>query len=44
MIEDAWMGDGTPDASPADIRRALRLLVRACVLGAALLALGLVSA
>jgi adenosylcobinamide-phosphate synthase len=44
MIEDAWMGDGTPDATPADIRRALGLLVRACALGAALVVLGLVSA
>jgi hypothetical protein len=38
------MGDGTPDATPADIRRALGLLVRACALGAALVVLGLVSA
>jgi adenosylcobinamide-phosphate synthase len=44
MIEDAWMGDGTPDATPADIRRALGLLVRACLLSGALLMLGLVSA
>jgi adenosylcobinamide-phosphate synthase len=44
LIEDAWMGDGTREASPADIRRALRLLVRASALGAALVALGLVSA
>ena len=41
MVEDAWMGDGTPDATPADIRRALALLVRACVLSGVLVALGL---
>ena len=40
-VEDAWMGDGTPLATPADIRRALKILVRACVLTAGLLALGL---
>ncbi len=41
VVEDAWMGDGTPDASAADIRRALRLLVRACVAGAVMV-LGMV--
>lgn len=43
MIEDAWMGEGTPEASPADIRSALNILVRACILGAALIALALAS-
>jgi adenosylcobinamide-phosphate synthase len=42
-IEDAWMGDGTPFATPADIRRALRLLVRACILCAVLITCGLVA-
>jgi adenosylcobinamide-phosphate synthase len=41
MVEDAWMGEGTPLAKPADIRRALKVLVRACVLAAALLVLTL---
>jgi adenosylcobinamide-phosphate synthase len=44
LVEDAWMGDGTPLATPADIRRALKILVRACVLTAGLLALALVPA
>jgi adenosylcobinamide-phosphate synthase len=43
LVEDAWMGDGTPLATPADIHRALKILVRACVLTAALLALALVA-
>jgi adenosylcobinamide-phosphate synthase len=43
IVEDAWMGDGTPLATPADIRRALGILVRACALTAALLALALVA-
>jgi adenosylcobinamide-phosphate synthase len=43
LVEDAWMGDGTPLATPADIHRALKILVRACVLTAALLALVLVA-
>jgi adenosylcobinamide-phosphate synthase len=43
VVEDAWMGDGTPLATPADIRRALKILVRACVLTAALLALVLAT-
>jgi cobalamin biosynthesis protein CobD/CbiB len=38
------MGDGTPMATPADIRRALKILVRACAFTAALLALALVPA
>jgi adenosylcobinamide-phosphate synthase len=44
MVEDAWMGDGTPLATPADIDRALQVLVRACALTAALLALALAPA
>ncbi len=40
-VEDAWMGDGTPLATATDIRRALKLLVRACTLTAALVALPL---
>ncbi len=31
-VEDAWMGDGTPDASEADLRRALHLYRIACAL------------
>lgn len=40
IVDDAWMGDGTPEAISADIRRALTVLVRACILTFALLALG----
>jgi adenosylcobinamide-phosphate synthase len=43
LVDDAWMGDGTPMATPADIGRALRLLLRACVLCFALTALGFVA-
>jgi adenosylcobinamide-phosphate synthase len=43
LVEDAWMGDGTPLATPADIRRALSILVRACILAAALIALALIA-
>jgi adenosylcobinamide-phosphate synthase len=45
VVEDAWMGDGTPIATSADIRRALKILVRACALTAApvTLALALLS-
>jgi adenosylcobinamide-phosphate synthase len=43
VVDDAWMGDGTPLATPADIRRALKILVRACGLTAALLALALAT-
>ncbi len=40
IVEDAWMGDGRADASPSDLRRALRLYRRACTIqGVALLAL-----
>ena len=38
-VDDAWMGAGRAAATPPDIRRALRLLVLACGLAAALLAL-----
>jgi adenosylcobinamide-phosphate synthase len=41
VVDDAWMGDGTPLATPDDIRRALKILVRACALTAALVALAL---
>jgi adenosylcobinamide-phosphate synthase len=41
VVEDAWMGEGTPLATSADIRRALKVLVRACALTAAPLALAL---
>lgn len=37
LVEDAWMGDGSPDASAADIRRALALYRVACGLLIALL-------
>jgi adenosylcobinamide-phosphate synthase len=37
MVDDAWMGDGRAAATAADIHRALRLLVLACVAAAALL-------
>lgn len=43
MVEDAWMGDGTAAATPADIRRALQLLVRACTVIVAALALAIVA-
>ena len=36
-IDDAWMGAGRAAATVTDIRRALRLLVLACVAAAALL-------
>ncbi len=39
MVEDAYMGDGRREAVAADIRAALRLYVRACLIQfAALLA------
>jgi adenosylcobinamide-phosphate synthase len=43
LVEDAWMGDGTPLATPSDIRRALGVLVRACALTAGLLVLALAA-
>jgi adenosylcobinamide-phosphate synthase len=40
MVEDHWMNDGgRPHAAAPDIRNALRLFIRACVVQAALLAL-----
>jgi adenosylcobinamide-phosphate synthase len=45
VVEDGWMGDGRPEATASDIRRALRLYRRACgllwALAAAGVALGL---
>jgi adenosylcobinamide-phosphate synthase len=35
-VDDPWLGDGTPDATPADIVRALHLYSRACRLLAGL--------
>jgi len=32
VVEDRWMGNGRPDASPADIRRALALYRTACAI------------
>jgi adenosylcobinamide-phosphate synthase len=40
-VDDAWMGAGRAAATPADIRRALRILVVACTLSAVLLGLAL---
>ncbi len=41
-VDDAWMGDGTPDASVADLRAALRVYRRACVIqGVVVVALAL---
>ena len=36
-VEDAWMGDGRPGATPLDLRRALRLYWRACTIQATML-------
>ena len=41
LVEDAWMGDGRAAATPADIRRALRVLAVACALTGALLVIAL---
>ena len=38
IVDDAWMGDGRTGATAADIRAALRLLVLACCIMAAVLA------
>lgn len=38
-VPDHWMGDGTPAATPGDIRRALRIYRIACLLQAGLWAL-----
>ncbi len=35
-VRDPWLGDGTPDATPADIERGLRLYMMACLLLAGL--------
>jgi adenosylcobinamide-phosphate synthase len=35
-VDDAWLGDGTPRARPADIARALRLYRLACLIGVGL--------
>ena len=35
-VPDSWLGDGTPQAGPLDIARALRLYALACLLGAGL--------
>jgi adenosylcobinamide-phosphate synthase len=40
LVEDAWMGEGTPLATPADIRRAQGLLVGACIVAGVLTAIG----
>ena len=37
IVEDAWMGNGRPDAMPADLRRALLLYRRACTIQAIML-------
>jgi adenosylcobinamide-phosphate synthase len=36
-VHDAWLGDGTHNATPSDIRRALRLYQLACLLQAGLI-------
>jgi adenosylcobinamide-phosphate synthase len=38
LVREAWLGSGSPEATPADIRRALGVFVVACVLQAALIA------
>jgi adenosylcobinamide-phosphate synthase len=43
-VADAWMGDGRPEVTPADIRRALRLACRAWWLAVAALAAAAVVA
>jgi adenosylcobinamide-phosphate synthase len=35
-VEDPWVGDGTPEATPEDIFRALRLYTLACLVGGGL--------
>jgi len=32
LVDDAWMGDGSPDAGPDDLRRALALYRMACAI------------
>lgn len=41
VVDDAWMGNGTPLATAADIGRGLKVLLRACALAAVLLVLAL---
>jgi adenosylcobinamide-phosphate synthase len=36
IVEDPYLGDGTPDATPGDIARGLRLYLRACAILAGL--------
>jgi adenosylcobinamide-phosphate synthase len=43
LVDDAWMGDGRRDATADDIRRALHVYIRAGVLLAILVALGLAA-
>jgi adenosylcobinamide-phosphate synthase len=42
-VDDAWMGAGRAAATPDDIHRALRVLVRSCMLSAFLIAVVLVG-
>lgn len=44
LVDDAWMGDGRAAATPTDIRRALRILIVACVCLAVLPAAALLLA
>jgi adenosylcobinamide-phosphate synthase len=44
LVTDAWMGKGRAAAMPADIRQALRLLTRACIITGLLLAAALALA
>jgi adenosylcobinamide-phosphate synthase len=39
LVEDAWIGDGTEEAGPPEIRRALGLFILACTVEAVLIAL-----
>ena len=43
LVDDAWMGDGRRDATADDIRRALHVYIRAGVLLAMMVALGLAA-
>jgi len=43
-VEDGWMGDGRAEATAADIRRALALYRRACLLLWGLAAIGSAAA
>jgi adenosylcobinamide-phosphate synthase len=44
LIDDAWMGEGRTEATPADIRSTLDLIRRATLITALLLALALAAA